>query len=221
MAGYTIPNAPSNISLQAYRGAANRLGEFAKTCKFAVMIIPSGNLLKTFGPIMSDLVFLTEATELPGRGLIHASFRHYGPEYHLPVQSQYVDQTIQFYCRSESFERQFFDDWMDLINPPSTFNFMYKDDYKAYIRIFQFADWSDNDDEVPTVKYSWTLHDAWPMNVMPQPVNWADPGLLKLSVAFSYHHWTRENRTPNPFQHQLVSGKNVITSGAQGGKTIV
>jgi hypothetical protein len=219
MAGYTIPNVPTNISLQEFRSAVNRFGELAQSARFAVTILPVGQRIQWANPILRDLVFLTEATEFPARGIQTAPHRYYGPVIQLPIQTEYRDITIQFYCRTESFERQLFDDWMEIIQPTSTFDFSYLDDYKATIRMFQFANFSEDDSNTPAAKYSWTLHDAYPILVNVQPISWAENGVVqRLSVTFNYTKWTRENRTPMPYSHQMVTGSSITRSG---GKTIV
>jgi hypothetical protein len=219
MAGYTIPNAPTNISLQEFRSAINRFDEVSHTARFAVTILPVGFRIKWADPILRDLVFLTESTEFPARGIQTVPHRYYGPIVQLPIQTEYRDITIQFYCRTESFERQFFDDWMEIIQPTTTFDFHYLDDYKATIRMFQFANFSEDGNSDPTAKYSWTLHNIYPVLVNVQPISWAENSVIqRLSVTFNYTHWTRDNRTTPPYAHELVLGSSVTRSG---GKTII
>jgi hypothetical protein len=218
MAGTVIPNSPSNITLNDFRAAVNRFDEVAWTSFYSIQIIPIGRLIEFARPLLQDLTFLTSEAELPGRGIQTANYRYYGPVINLPVLSEFRETTVQFYCRTQSFERQFFDDWMDLINPPSTNDFTYLDDYKASIRMFQLSDLAKEGTNDPQATYSWTLHDVYPMLVNIQPVSWAGPQVQKLSVTFAYSRWTREARSPKPYSHPMVRGAQVTRSG---GKSIV
>lgn len=185
--------------------SANRLGSLAKQCRFAVRILPSGtnNLISQlgYGQFLQDLTMLVEATELPGRGFDHVETRYYGPSVIFPRNSKYgggIDMSIL--CRSESFERQLFDDWLEVINPTNIFDFNYAKDYYAEIQIFQLAEYGDQvgNELKPRAVYKWSLYQAWPMLVDPQPVTWADTDILRLKVSFAYRYWNRPERDVTP-----------------------
>jgi hypothetical protein len=120
---------------------------------------------------------------------------------------------ITFLCRTESYERQFFDDWMEIINPTNLWDFNYRDQYRANIDIFQLAEAPNSTNgTAPKAVYKWTLWDAYPTTINPQPVSWADDNIQRLSVSFTYSHWTRVNRdtTPGNFMNDFIQGKTVI-----------
>lgn len=186
-------------------------GGFAKSARFAVRIIPSGanSLLTAFGnaPFMRQLTYLCEAAEFPGRGFLNYDMRYYGPNFKVPYKSEYQETAMTFLCRSKSFERQFFDDWMELINPTNTYDFNYKDSYKCRIEMFQFNETAaDGDRKEPVATYAWTLHDAFPILVNPQPVTWADDNFQRLAISFTYTKWTRKNRDAESKRYKLVNG---------------
>jgi hypothetical protein len=142
---------------------------------------------------MTDLVYLCDAAEFPGRGLDMMVPRYYGPEFNLPRNSKYPESIdLSIICRSESNERKWFDDWMDIVNPINSFNFRYRDQYVAQIDVYQFADYGiSNESNAPKAVYQWSLNDAWLFNVAEQQVTWADNDILRLSVSFSYRYWSR------------------------------
>jgi hypothetical protein len=145
------------------------------------------------------LVYLCEVAEFPGRGFINIdNLRYYGPSFKMPVQSSYEDITLTFLCRSQGLERQFFDDWMDMINPVTNFNFAYRDDYACQIDIFQFSEYATQAEDESDAVYLFSLQDAWPVLVNPQPVTWADDQFLRLGVTFTYYKWTRPGLDPQP-----------------------
>lgn len=208
MSNINFTNQIKSLSMADVMGVINQYGGLAKSCRFAVRINPP----RVFSAANSgrnsmfrDLVYLCEAAEMPGRGFVSADVRYYGPNQKLPVQTQYEDTTMTFLCRSESFERQFFDDWMQLINPTNSFDFNYREDYETKIEIMQFAEYAAGQTQIgpntgtqsslryPKETYRITLFNAYPMLINPQPMTWADDQYLRLSVTFTYHKWKREN----------------------------
>lgn len=200
--------------MQAFRSKMDSLGGPAKNCRFAVRILPSGNNLLNsngYGQFFGDLTYLCETAELPGRAFDFMETRYYGPEFQMPYQPRYAGQTdFVFLCRNQSFERQMFDDWMEIINPSQTFDFNYPTQYWSEIQVFQLSDYGDKDvspgggaDSNMVADYQWTLFKAWPVQVHPQPVNWAEQDILRLQVTFSYRYWYRPGRDPQPSTGRL------------------
>jgi hypothetical protein len=203
-----------------FRAVNNYYQGPAKSHRYAIRITPSGttNWLNVVGysGFMKDFTYLCEAAEMPGRGFMNVDQRYYGPNFKVPFQTSYEDVNFTFICRAESYERQFFDDWMEIINPTTTFDFNYRDDYSSRIDIYQYGEIAEKmGDTAPQAFYSWTLHDAYPVNISPQQVTWTDENFQRLSVTFTYTRWTRENRDIPPGTYSLVNGKNVVMNDTQ------
>lgn len=223
MASFTINNPPENLRMSNFYSESIKYGSLAKSARFAIRIMPSGTnsllLQRGYGNFMQNFTYLCESAELPGRGFLNYDLRYYGPNLKVPYQSEYQEATMTFLCRTESFERQFFDDWMEAINPTSTYDFNYKDSYKCRIEIFQFSEKAANSNNTePVATYAWTLHDVFPILVNPQPVTWADDNFQRLSVAFTYTKWTRKNRDAEYRTFRIVDGALLTgtDSGAAG-----
>lgn len=211
MASFNISNPPENLKMSDFYAYSSAFGSLAKSARFAVRIIPSGvnSLLTKLGytAFMRQFTYLSESAEFPGRGFLNYDMRYYGPNFKVPYKSEYQETSMTFLCRTDSFERQFFDDWMELINPTNTFDFNYKDSYKCEIQMFQFGEKAANSRQTePVATYAWTLHDAFPILVNPQPVTWADDNFQRLAISFSYTKWTRKNRDPESRTYKLVNG---------------
>ena len=202
----------------------SRYGGLAKSARFAVKIMPARlHLSRGYSEFMKDFTYLCEAAEMPGRGFMNLDVRYYGPSQKLPFQSQYEDTTMTFLCRSESFERQFFDDWMEMINPTNSFDFSYRSDYETTIEILQLAEYGNVRSggpnaglaqpapTAPKETYKITLFNAFPLLINPQPMTWADDQVQRLAVTFTYHKWRRDNYDPQVKTSQdLVKGRTNI-----------
>ena len=179
----------------------------AKTNRFsAVVNIPTGlGISYRYSDILS---LQCEATELPGKSLITAEAKTYGPIYKVPYQTQYNDITLTFLCTTDFYERKIFEDWINYIMPLKTNNLRFGTEYKQSISISQYDDGpapsntltvnpgnvrgSYTEDVSPV--YQATLIDAFPINIAPQQLSWSDDGFHRLSVQFSYYRYEDTTR---------------------------
>lgn len=223
MASFTPSNPPTNLTMLDMKAALDNLGGPAKQCRFAVKISPVGseNYLTQLGytnNILRDFVLMCESTELPGRGFEPTETRYYGPSMQLPRNVKYNnDMSMTFLCRNGSWERQLFDDWMELINPSSTFNFNYPRNYMCELHVYTFSDARGPGFNInaPMATYQWTLRQAWPALVNPQQVTWADNDILRLSVSFYYRYWIRPGRDSSTVAPFLQSSSLAVPSQQQ------
>jgi len=197
MPSVTQTNTPQGLNLDKFRTSLNRADQVARSCRFVAVIEPPVGI-KSKMP--DDLHLMCEAAELPGRGFDVVQTRYYGPGMVFPNNTMYNTANFQFICRNKSEERYFFDEWMNFINPTTTFNFAYPQDYWARIQIYQLSEiglGSPGSKMDVTSKlrqqstYRWTLNYAWPTLVNPQQVTWADQDVLRLQVTFAYKYWDR------------------------------
>lgn len=238
MASFKIDNQPTNLRMSDFYAYSSSYKSLAKSSRFAVRIVPSGNssVLRRLGytSFMREFTYLCESAEFPGRGFMNADVKGYhGPDFKVPYQTEYQETAMTFLCRAESFERQFFDDWMEIINPTNTFDFAYKDDYVCEIEMFQFSEGgrrtvtepnredsfpspTSNEFTEPVATYAWTFQDAYPILVNPQPVTWADDNFQRLAVNFTFTKWIRKNRDPKSGSHSLVDTADIIRRGPGG-----
>ena len=209
MATQNISNAPANLDLITYRSTIDAMGGYAKSCRFMVRILPTGQKLlnsTSFSSLQSltrDMMYLCETAEMPGRSFMNIDLRHYGPNHKLPFQTTYEDMNLTFVCRNKSYERQFFDDWANIINPPNSWDFSYRDDYASRIEIFQFSDIGVVDS---FVEYKTILYNAYPLLISPQPMSWYDDQFQRLVVTVTYTHWVRDWIDPQPVSNASIQG---------------
>lgn len=214
-----LTNAISDVSMLRGLSVMSNDGGLNKSARFAVRIQVPGKLGSWINSgISEDLVYLCEAAEMPGRAFMSVDARYYGPNQKLPYQTQYEDTTMTFLCRADSKERKFFDDWMELINPSTSFDFEYRENYHTSIDIFQLTELeSEIISQAGKVQSSYLvrLEDAYPININPQPMTWADDQYLRLAVTFTYFRWYRPGRDPQPAPsaNNYIQGITPITDG--------
>lgn len=235
MPSFQIENTIDDLTMQRFRSVMDQYGGLAKSARFIARIIPASPGAAILGStsILRDLVYLCDTIDIPGRELGTHSVHYYGPDLTVPVQSAYSTFDAYFICRNGSFERQFFDDWMTMINPPSSYDFEYIDNYRAEIDIFTFADHGKEEYLVskdptnptstqtyptsPVANYNITLHRAFPTIVHQQPSTWADGEFQRLMVTFSYYNWSRKNRDRDPSVNTGQGYYNTLVEGRDTG----
>lgn len=188
MASVKFDNTITDASLTNFRAISGAAGGPARSNRFILQVL-GGPPTLSLG-VRNDLSFLCEAVEYPGRGFMSTDIRYYGPNFKVPYQSVYEDLNLTFICRDEFLEREFFDNWMNIINPINSYNFEYRDKYISTIRLHQFSEYAHE------AKYSFTFDRAFPILVNPQPATWADDNFHRLTVSFTYFRWRRENLDP-------------------------
>jgi hypothetical protein len=111
-----------------------------------------------------------------------AEQRTYGPTEKFPYMTTFNDLDLTFIVDDDMRQKMLFDSWLEHINPLSTNNYRYKEDYSADIRINQYS--VDN-----LLTYSVNLIDAYPISVNQLDLDWSSDGHHKLSVTFAYTRW--------------------------------
>lgn len=219
MASNYISNAPEidTLDLTTARAVMDAYGGLAKSCRFFVRILPSGSLLTEYSKDVRDFSYLCESAEFPGRGFMSTDLRYYGPNFKMPYQSSYEDLNLTFICRNEFTEREFFDNWMELINPVSTYNFSYRSEYEATIEMYQMSDLDTEGETTSNAVYSFRFEHVYPMLISPQPATWADDNFHRLTVGFTYTRWYRPGvDSPTVNDYNLVKNAQNNTIDKRG-----
>jgi len=158
--------------------------ELARPSKFDVNIpVPLG--MVPYRGTSRMLTMRCENAELPGRTIATTSMKIYGVEEKFPYMSSYNDLSLTFIVSDDMKEKLFFDAWLNWINPNTSYNLKYKQDYSVALRINQY-------DVENKVSYSVDLVDAYPIAVNGLDLNWSADGYHKLTVTFAYTSW-RDN----------------------------
>jgi hypothetical protein len=132
------------------------------------------------------LALQCESAELPGKSLITADAKIYGPTFKVPYQTQYSDTNLTFLCTNEFYERKLFERWMEGIMPSDTNNLRFPKGktsrYLTNIKIVQY-------DEFIRQIFAIELIDAFPIGISAQPLSWSEEGFHRLTVQFAYQRY--------------------------------
>lgn len=170
---------PSNIS----RFMSGFKKDLARPNRFDVMIPIPIALSPFYLSTSKNLNMRCEMTEMPGR-TFGTTERKIGssPIERFPYQSIYNDVSMTFIVDGDMKQKLFFDQWMEYINPTSTYNYNYKQNYASDISITQY-------DMQNKVTYRAVLIDAYPLVLNQLDLDWSNEGYHKLTVTFAYTKW--------------------------------
>jgi hypothetical protein len=142
---------------------------------------------RTANPSLSRYLGLQcESSELPGKTLITADAKVYGPSYKVPYQTQYNETTLTFVCTNDFYERKLFDRWIESIMPTDTNNLRFaKDDTTRYMTNIQVLQYDDFVKQI----YAVEMIDAYPIGISAQPLSWSEDGFHRVSVQFTYQRF--------------------------------
>ena len=171
--------------------------DLARPNRFDVNI-PIPLTLIQYRNISQRLTFRCENANLPGRTISTTDQKIYNIVEKFPNQTTYQDMDMTFIVGGDMAEKQFFDAWLELINPTTNFNFKYKGDYSTSITVNQY-DINNN------LTYTIELIDAYPIAVNQLDLDWSNDGYHKLSVVFAYTYW-KNNSLNNILQNALTAG---------------
>lgn len=154
-------------------------GEFSRPNRFDVWITFPANIAD-----VRDVLYRCESAELPARTLATTEQRIYGPIEKHPYLTTFNDIDLTFIVDNVMKQKIIFDNWIDLVNPSSSYDFNYKDTYASTISIKQYNDQNK-------VIYSVDLLDAYPISVNQLSLDWGSDGYHKLNVTFAYTKWIK------------------------------
>ena len=157
--------------------------DVARPSRFDVILPPPLKLMVPYAFVSRNLMFRCEVSELPGRTFGTLDRKIYGPIEKHPYVTSYNEVTMTFLVSEDMSERVFFDAWMELINPRSSYDFNYKSEYSTRILINQY-----NSAHIPI--YSTMLIDAFPISMNQMDLDWSNENSAhKLTIVFAYHTW--------------------------------
>jgi hypothetical protein len=153
----------------------------------AILNNPQDTQSRSDNPSMSRYLALQcDSAELPGKNLLTADAKVYGPTFKVPYQTQYADTSLTFLCTNEFYERKLFEKWTESIMPTDTNNLRFpkgrNSSYLTNIKIIQY-------DEFIQQIFAVELLDAFPIGFANQPLAWGEDGFHRLNVQFAYQKY--------------------------------
>lgn len=166
--------------------------------------------INSYPGIDRTLAFRCEAGELPGRQVVTADQKIYGPIYRTPYQSLYTELNLTFVETADLQIRQFMEAWMDTIFDSRTNIMRYQETYTTKMIITQyhvegvppalpitppdvgdFAPQANRPGPIGAAPALYVyLEGAYPVNINQMATSWSDDSPHRVQVTFFYEWYT-------------------------------
>ena len=184
------------FSVADFQSVIQKRGGLVQPNKYSVYI-KTPSKLATRG-LETDFPLLVEATSLPSRSLATADNRTYGPLRKIARESIYADLAMTFMLTQDMAIKNYFDQWLNLIQSDYQYDPSYYDDYTTDIYIALLHDNQKNVIPANIVNkksgnYSIRIEEAFPISVGDVALSFADVNTYaKLQITFAYRRWVNE-----------------------------
>ncbi len=135
------------------------------------------------------LTFKCESADLPGKTFSTDDRKYYVTTTKHPNGLTFTDLNLSFICSSTMKEREFFDEWMEIIVGNGSLKSSYYDEFissKIIVNLYKGV----NKQEEKSCRF--TFHNVYPIAISSQNVSWSTSEILKMTVQFSYEKWSVE-----------------------------
>jgi hypothetical protein len=168
----------------------------ARTNRFAVVFTPPAGV--SSATLKNILLFCSNAT-LPGTNYATVQNRSFGEFREVPYEKLYDTCTLEFYVDTELQVKKLFDDWINVIQDPTTRTFNYYNDYISNMLI-EVQDLNDK------TRYQMILRECYPKSISSIQLDQGSKDVMKVQVQMMYKYYTT---TP---VDGLVGGETISTS---------
>lgn len=157
----------------------------ARTNRFSVVLAPPKGMGGYFSELNSILM-LCDQIQLPGVNLATTQNRSFGEFREVPYEKLYGDIQLNFYVDNNLAVKNFFDQWMAVIQSPTTRTFEYYENYISDMTI-TVEDLEDN------TRYSVVAYECYPKTVSPIQMDYSNKDVMKMQVTMQYKYWKPVN----------------------------
>ncbi len=188
----------SGFRVDDFMSKVDNLGGFARSWKFGVQIKHPA----TMGGSADTIEFLASAAQLPRKGFSTTEHRIYGINRTIPYEQTYEPTTIKFINTADFSPRNFWQRWLDYIQPRKTLNVQYYQTMIGEIKIYHLPEAGSTN--IGDRDYDVTLLEAYPESMSDIELGWDQSEIMSFDVSIRYKEWTRGSRQGEHF-HKLES----------------
>jgi len=187
-----MPGAP--LSPQDFMSKVGNQGGISYSNKFSIMVTPPAGLPNAGLGVTGMQMVCNQAT-LPGKALARTDDRIYGIDVQKPYGVTFEPAALTFYNTNKFTAREFWEQWLEWIQPAGTRNIRY---YSEMIGSIQIYHYSENVEEAVPGKenYVMTLNEAYPHSIEELELNWESQEVMEFQVQISYKDWSNKNVIP-------------------------
>lgn len=157
----------------------------ARTNRFSVILTPPQRLATLGNTGLRYHLLYCDQVQIPGLSLATIQNRSFGEFREVAYEKLYGDLQMSFYVDNNMSVKKIFDDWMNIIQNPTSRNFEYYDNYVTDMQI-------EVQDTANRTRHRTYIYEAYPKTIAPIQLDYASKDVMKLQVAMQYKYWKTE-----------------------------
>ena len=167
------------------------MGGLGKRNRYSISITPPNSLNSSVGRGKID--FLAMSVLLPSKQFATTENRIYGFSKNIPYDVTYEPILVTFFNPNDWSTRKFWDEWIDYIQNPSSFNMNYYSQCTGTVEISVYDEEDTSLSDTP--RYTAVLQEAWPERMSAYALGYENTDLGNFEVSLRYKQWYEKGTT--------------------------
>ena len=163
--------------------------------------------LKMPTPSLRKALLFCDQVQLPGMNYSTIQNRTFGEFRETPYEKLFDTVNMSFYVDKDFIVKSLFDEWMNIIQDPSSRKFNYYNNYTTDMTI-------DVQDTSDLTRYRLKMFECYPKTLGSVQLDYASKDVMKLSITMQYKYWratpTSQNKPDGDVMHASKNIKSYI-----------
>ena len=201
---------PTGFSPTEFLSSVEEMGGLSRRNRYSMSITPP----KAFSVPAGKIDFLAISCLLPSKQFATTENRIYGFSKNIPYDVTYEPILVTMLNPNDWSTRKFWDEWIDYIQNPSSFNMNY---YKNMTGQIEIAVYDEEDTALnpSQARYTAVLQEAWPERMSAYALGYENSDLGNFEVSLRYKQWYEKGTTRHRKQGNLAQSQQLTTVSNQ------
>ena len=175
---------PTGFSPSEFMNEVETMGGLSRRNRYSMHITPP----KTFSVPTGKIDFLAISCLLPSKQFATTENRMYGFSKNIPYDVTYEPILVTFLNPNDWSTRKFWDEWIDYIQYPDSFNMNYYKNMTGQIEISVY-DEETTELNPSQARYTAVLQEAWPERISAYALGYENSDLGNFEISIRYKQW--------------------------------
>ena len=193
---------PTGFNPTEFMSSVEEMGGLSRRNRYSMSITPP----KTFSVPTGTIDFLAQSVLLPSKQFATTENRMYGFSKNIPYDVTYEPILVTFLNPNDWSTRKFWDEWIDYIQNPSSFNMQYYSRCTGQVEISVY-DEEQTELNPSQARYTAVLQEAWPERMSAYALGYDNSDLGNFEISIRYKQWYEKGTN----KHN--SARNTRTTG--------
>jgi len=180
---------PTGFNPIEFMSSVEEMGGLSRRNRYSMQITPP----KTFSVPSGKIDFLAQSVLLPSKQFATTENRIYGFSKNIPYDVTYEPILVTFFNPNDWSTRKFWDEWIDYIQNPSSFNMNYYSQCTGTVEISVYDEEDTSLSDTP--RYTAVLQEAWPERMSAYALGYENTDLGNFEVSLRYKQWYEKGTT--------------------------